>query len=66
MIFKTKKMILTYPHFDPDVPLTPHRHPILHFVSIALKGSLTVWNTRLDSFYDARPWKTCVPRTTGS
>ena len=24
MIFKTKKMILTYPHFDPDVPLTPH------------------------------------------
>src|SRR4029077_15675833 len=25
VIFKTKKMILTYPHFDPDVPLTPHR-----------------------------------------
>ena len=25
MIFKTKKLILTYPHFDPDVPITPHR-----------------------------------------
>jgi hypothetical protein len=25
VIFKTKKVILTYPHFDPDVPLTPFR-----------------------------------------
>ena len=25
MIFRAKKLILTYPHFDPDVPMTPHR-----------------------------------------
>jgi hypothetical protein len=25
VIFKTKKMILTYPHFDQEVPLTPLR-----------------------------------------
>ena len=61
MIFKTKKMILTYPHFDPDVPLTPHRASDPNFVFIALKGSLIVWNTRLGSFYDARPWKTYAP-----
>ena len=30
-------------------------HPIPIFVFIALKGSLIVWNTRLGSFYDARP-----------
>jgi hypothetical protein len=25
VIFRAKKLILTYPHFDPDVPMTPHR-----------------------------------------
>ena len=61
MIFKTKKMILTYPHLIPMCHSRHIGHPIPHFVFIALKGSLIVWNTRLGSFYDARPWKTYAP-----